>query len=180
LSDRTEIRITEAYRDYEPRFNVKRLVRKLLSTVPGKYLDGLDCVVLTNQASLSRQDRVGKVWSRRRKRSKNLVLGRYHPKFGSTPPYIELRVDKISAGLRGASVHIPILRAVVFGQVLFHEIGHHIHRAIEPQHREKEDVADRWAGKLNGIAVRQNYWYAMPLIVPALKIYKFMRRKQWI
>ena len=32
--------------------------------------------------------------------------------------------------------------------MLFHEIGHHIHRTIRPEYREKEDVADVWKVRL--------------------------------
>jgi hypothetical protein len=40
----------------------------------------------------------------------------------------------------------------------------------------KEDVADTWAGKLGVNFVRKTYWYGLPV----LKIYMFMRRRQWI
>ena len=136
--------------------------------------------MLTNTAGLSRRDRVGKVWSRKRKFDKSQILGRYHPGSGTSSPYIELRVDRIILGLDRFTSRMPILRDVVFGQVLFHEIGHHIHRTVRPEHNEKEDVADKWAGKLNGNFVRKKYWYAVPVLIPALKIYKFMRAKQWI
>ncbi|MGZ4833446.1 MAG: hypothetical protein ACXVZQ_11000 [Terriglobales bacterium] len=170
------IRITETYRHYTPPVNVSAIVRKLLGSVPEKYLTGLDCVVLTNETALSRKDRVGKVWSRKRKVHKSQVLGLYHHGSGSSLPYIELRVDKIVAGLKGLSIHIPFLRDIVFGHVLFHELGHHVHNTIRPEHDEKEDVADTWAGKLGANFVRKTYWYGVPL----LKIYKFMRRRQWI
>lgn len=39
--------ITEAYRNYNPTLEVVSTVRKLINTVPEKYLVGLDCVVLT-------------------------------------------------------------------------------------------------------------------------------------
>ena len=92
----------------------------------------------------------------------------------------ELRVGRIILGLDRFSSRMPILRDVVFGQVLFHEIGHHIHRTVRPEHNEKEDVADKWAGKLNGNFVRKKYWYAIPVLIPAVKVYKFMRAKKWI
>jgi hypothetical protein len=98
---------------------------------------------------------------------------------GSSTTYIELRVDKIVASF-GAPSRFPFLRDVVFGHVLFHELGHHIHRTIRPEHTEKEDVADKWAGKLNAHFIRTKYWYAMPVIVPVMKVYKFMRRRRWI
>ena len=91
-------------------------------------------------------------------------------------PYVELRVDKIIAASERWALFIPFLRDIVFGYVLFHELGHHIHSTIRPEHSEKEDVADTWAGKLGVNFVRKTYWYGLPF----LKIYMFMRRRQWI
>jgi len=179
LPETIEVRINEAYRDYTPPVNVLKTLHRLLRTVPGKYLRGLDCIVLTNEAGMSRKDRVGRVWSRRRKFDKSRVLGRYH---GSSRdcPYIELRVDKIISSLNGTFLRIPLLREIGFGSVLFHELGHHIHHKICPQHEEKEDVADQWAKKLIGNFIRKQYWYALPILIPAAKIYRVLRRKQWL
>jgi hypothetical protein len=182
LPETGEIRINEAYRNYSPPVNASAVVHELLSSVPSKYLQGLSCVVLTNQSAHSRRDRKGKVWSRKRKFDKSDILGRYHgvPRRSNSPPWIELRVDKILQGLKGAPRWLPIAREIVFGHVLFHEIGHHIHRTIRPEHTEKEDVADAWAGKLNANFLRTKYWYAMPVMVAMAKAYGFMRRRRWL
>jgi len=176
----TQVEVKERYRDYTTPIDASAVVRQLLQTVPDKYLKGLDCVLLTNEASLSRRDRVGRVWSRKRKYNKSLVLGRYHGGSRSSRPYIELRVDKIIRGLKGIPLHVPLVRDIVFGQVLFHEVGHHIHHTVRPEFTEKEDVADKWAGMLNNNLVRKKYWYVAPIFFPGLKVYKFMRRKHWI
>jgi hypothetical protein len=94
--------------------------------------------------------------------------------------WIELRVDKIVEGLKGTPRWLPVAREIAFGHVLFHELGHHIHKTIRPEHSEKEDVADTWAGKLNAHFVRKKYWYAMPVIVPLAKLYRFVRRRKWL
>jgi hypothetical protein len=180
LSGTHTIEVKEAYRNYIPPLDALAIVQELLRTVPDKYLTGLDCVVLTNTEGLSRRDRVGKVWSRKRKFDKSSVLGRYHGRSGNSSPYIELRVDRIIFGLKRLPSRIPMLRDIVFGHVLFHEIGHHIHRTVRPEYDEKEDVADKWAGKLNRNFVRKKYWYALPILIPVLKFYKLMRRKQWV
>jgi len=180
LSDTPKVEVKEAYRHYTPPVDASAIVHQLLRTVPKEYLMGLDCVLLTNEAGLSRRDRVGRIWSRKRKVDKSHVLGRYHGGSGGSLPHIELRVDKIIRRLDGVPLRVPFLREIVFGHVLFHEVGHHIHRTIRPEYDEKEDVADKWAGKLNGNFVRNKYWYALPILIPALKVYKFMRRKQWI
>lgn len=170
------IKVNEAYRNYAPPVNATAIIQKLLRTVPEKYLKGLHCVVLTNENALSRKDRVGKIWSRKRKVHKSQVLGLYHHGSRSSLPYIELRVDKIVADTEKWGISIPFIRDIVFGHVLFHELGHHIHNTIRPEHTEKEDVADTWAGKLNANFIRKTYWYG----VPVLKIYMFLRRRQWI
>ena len=148
--------------------------------MPDKYLNGLDCILLTNEVALPRRDRVGKVRSRKRKFDKSRVLGRYHGRSRSSLPYIELRVDKIVRGWSAVRFRIPFVRELMFGHVLFHEVGHHIHHTIRPEHTEKEDVADKWAGKLNANFIRKKYWYAVPFLVLASRIYNFMRGRRWI
>jgi hypothetical protein len=171
-----DIRIIEAYRHYTPPVDAPAIIRRLLNTVPEKYLRGLDCVVLTNEVALSRKDRKGKVWSRRRRVDKSYVLARYHHGSRNSLPYIEVRVDKVVDATESWALPIRLIRDIVFGHVVFHELGHHIHSTIRPEHTEKEDVADTWAGKLNANFVRKTYWYG----VPVLKIYTFMRRRRWI
>lgn len=83
-------------------------------------------------------------------------------------------------GLKGIPLRVPFLRKVVFGQVIFHELGHHIHHTMQPEHAEKEDVADGWARRFSANFIRKQYWYALPLLISAFKIYRFMRRKEWI
>ena len=172
------LEIKEAYRNYVPPVDAAGLVKQLLGAVPGKYLTGLDCIVLTNEAGLSRKDRVGSVWSRKRKFSKSRIRGRYHGSTRSSRPYIELRVDKILQSLSGISRRIPIAREILFGHVLYHEIGHHIHRTLRPEYHEREDVADNWAGKLNANFIRRKYWYAVPLLLAASKFYKLLKPKR--
>jgi hypothetical protein len=120
----------------------------------------------------------GFVWDEKNNDS-DRIRSRYHRRSGNSSPYIELRVDRIVLGLNGFPIRIPMLRDIIFGHVLFHDIGHHIHRTVRPEYDEKEDVADKWAGKLNGNFIRKKYWYLLPILTPALKVYKFMRRKQW-
>lgn len=176
-----EITIKEAYRDYIPPIDASAVVRKLLNSVPKPYLGylrGLSCIVLTNESALLRKDRF----------EKSRILGRYHrrTRIGGSA-HVELRVDNIIECLKGVLLWLPIVREYVFGQVLFHELGHHIHlelghefEIIRPVYtkKEKEDVANKWAVRLNGYFFRKTYSHAMPLIVPMLKVYRFMRRKQ--
>jgi hypothetical protein len=170
-----EIRIAEAYRQYTPPFDVSVVVRRLLSSVPEEYLRGLDCVVLTNVEALSRKERKGKGWTRGRKFSNSRVLAFYHHRSRTSMAYIEVRVDKVIEGTGKWAPRIAFLRDIVVGHVLFHEIGHHIHSTVRPEHREKEDVADAWSGKLLRSFVRKTYWYC----IPAIRVCLWMKRKGW-
>jgi len=55
---------------------------------------------------------------------------------------------------------------MVVADVLFHEVGHHIHNVHQPVYQGKENVADYWAKKLSRAFGRRRYWYAMPLLYP--------------
>jgi len=98
-SDKVELR--EFYNDYDPPPYVRKTVRALLSSVPNKYVQGLDCVVLTNQSGHPRRHRLGKTTSRKRRYPQSQVLGRYHPAHRGNQPWIELYVDNIVAIDRG-------------------------------------------------------------------------------
>ncbi len=154
--------IREFYNDFVPPHYVRKLVCNLVSSVPTKYLQGLDCIVLTNQSGHPRRYRLGKVTSRKRRVPQSRVFGRYYRAHHGKPAWIELFVDNLSAGV---SLHpfVPFLRTAVFGHVLFHEIGHHIDATVRPQFREKEDVADGWSRRLLRIYFRKRYRFPRPV-----------------
>ena len=151
-----------------------RRIDALLGTVPDKYLIGLDCIVLANEASFPRKDRRGKTRSRKRKYDKSRILGRYHPAWRGNRPWIEVRVDKTLAANPRILLWIPAFRDFALAAVVFHELGHHIHYFIRPEYKEKEDVADDWRNKLMGNFLRKKYWYLVWPFVLRGKIRKWM------
>ena len=159
---RTGIEIREFYSDFAPPRYVKQLISNLLSSVPTEYLRGLDCVVLTNQSGAPRRHRLGKVTSRKRRVPQSRVQGRYHRAYHGRTAWIELFVDNL-VGRIALCPTIPLLKTAIFGQVLFHEIGHHIDATIKPEFREKEDVADSWSKKLGRNYMRQRYGFPKPV-----------------
>jgi hypothetical protein len=167
--------IVEAYRDYSPPFDVTKTIRLLLRHVRPRYLAGLQTVVLTNLQALSHDKRRRKLWSRGHKVASDRVRGTYHQPWKGNPAWIELFVDNIVryAPSTRALVWFPLLRAQTFGEVLYHEIGHHIHKTQQPQFREREDVADDWGTRLGRTFVRRRYWYLMPVA----KLYRMFRRR---
>jgi hypothetical protein len=173
-----DVRINEAFEDYRPPFNATKVVRRLLATVPEEYLRGLDCVVLTNHDALSRKQRVGKIKSRKKRVPAARVRGLYHGKWHGDPAWIEIRVDKTAGTLKRPWVWIPLVQEFYLGDVLYHEVGHHIHSCALPEHREKEDVADDWSRKLKASYFKTKYrWLIWPLRV-ARKLYDTYRSQR--
>jgi len=85
-------------------------------------------------------------------------------------------VDRIVEGTPLLLLRIPIVRAVVFGRVLFHEVGHHIHKVMRPEHREPEHVADDWARRLGRIHIRRRHAVARALLLPVRWTSRVLRR----
>ena len=125
-----------------PPVEVYRPLRSLLRNVPGEYLVGLYKITLTNAESLRSQYR-GKFWSQKRRLRPADCLGLYHK------GQILLNVDRILQTCPEVLLLIPPIKTFVIGEVLYHEIGHHIPRIEEPGYRaDKEAVADEWKEKL--------------------------------
>jgi hypothetical protein len=171
IGDPPKVELREFYKDYTPPRRVFKAIRKLLDRTPQHYLQGLDCVVLTNMSGQPRRRRLGKVPSSKGRVSRSRVLGIYHGAHCGKRPWIEIYVDKI-AGRHKGHLWVPFLLESVFGDVLLHEIGHHIHGTSAPEHSDEEDVAEQWKKKLWG-AQKRNWLLrhsAKYLLVPILKL----------
>jgi len=154
----------EAYRNFEPPSSFKRDVEMLVSYVPLKYFVGLKTIILTNKAGLTRDKRRQKIWSRNHKILLSDALGTYSAGTRSSPASVSLYVDNIVDSDPEWFKRLPVFGHGTLAQVLYHEIGHHIHRAIRPVYKGKEDVANDWSGKLWGNFCRKHYWYVYPLL----------------
>jgi hypothetical protein len=162
--------VIESFSGYEPPFNPTPVVRRMLASVPRNYLAGLSAVVLSNTSGLSGRRRKTKVKSRKRKVGLTVANGLYHPAFRGRPAWIEIFVDN---ALRDSEkrwwFRLPYIRDWGLSDVLFHEIGHHVHYAVRPEHREKEDVADIWKVRLQDNYNRQRYrWLSVPVRIVRL------------
>ncbi len=157
------IPIYEQYENYVAPFDVKRAVERMLATVPDKYLTGLGSIVLTNEVALTGTRARRMTFSRGKKVSAANALGLYHPRWGSDPAWIELRVDRIFRNYPAKLLKFPVTREVQLGATFFHELGHHIHAEHRPEFKEKEDVADIWKQKGQGNFLRKRFWYLTPL-----------------
>jgi hypothetical protein len=156
---------------YSPPFDAAPIVRRMLDSVPEKYLVGLREVVLTNASGLSRKLRRSVTKSRRRKVRFDEAAGLYHPTFNGKPAWIEIFLDNTLRGWEsGWWLRIPLIREGKLADILFHEIGHHIHFTCRPEYREKEDVADVWLVRLRRDYNRKRF----PLMTGFVRFVRFL------
>jgi hypothetical protein len=52
-----------------------------------------------------------------------------------------------------------LFRDMMIGEVLVHELGHHVHSTRLPEFREREDAAEEWGRRLINEYMRRRYWY---------------------
>lgn len=167
--------ITKKFSGYEPPFDATAMTRRIIDSVPDLYLRGLTEVVLTNSEALSRHRRRSVSKSRGRKVRLEESRGLYHPAFEKRGAWIEIFLDKtLNSRGSGWLQHTNWFRETELSQVLFHEIGHHIHFAVRPEYREREDVADIWKIRLQRNYIRQRYGW-MKWIDPLIRYSQFGR-----
>lgn len=164
------VKVTEAYVNYGPPLDYSAVAKRLLATVPGKYLVGLDSVVLCNLSGQPRKLRTGTLPRRGRRVRREDVAGLYHAEWRGQKAWIQVFVDQIGMPPRPFCWIRP-LRELVFGHFLYHELGHHAH-TIRPECREKEDVADNWGARFSVNHFRQSY----PVLCLVLRAAAIVRR----
>ena len=152
---------------YTPPFDVVPIVERMLASVPPKYLIGLSEVALTNSSGLPRKLRRSVTKSRKRKVKIAKARGLYHPAWNGNRARIEIFIDNTLRNWeKGWWLSLPSYREILLGDVLFHEIGHHIHATVQPEFREKEDVADSWKVKLKRQYNRARHPWQRALLYP--------------
>lgn len=156
--------IITSFSGYEPPFDLVPIVRRMLESVPEHFLFGLGAIVLINSSALTGKRRRGVFKSRRGKVRAVEARGLYHPAFSGSRAWIELFVDNTLRGWEnGWWLRIALLRESKVGDVLFHELGHHIHFTHRPERREKEDVADVWKVRLQKRYTNERFWWMATL-----------------
>lgn len=160
---RTRPEVIEAYREYSPPCDARGTVEVLLRYVPAEYLTGLRTILLINSSALRCDERRQKSWSRNRKVRLAESAGSYHQAMPDRPASIRILVDNVLGPVPRFVLCLPLLRFLMFADVLYHEIGHHIHTTRRPEHREREEVAEAWQKKLTAKFFRARYWYLIPL-----------------
>ncbi len=169
-----QIKVIEAFTDDQSPVIYSTLVRQLLATVPDKYLVGLESIVICNLSEQPRKFRTGTLPSRGRRIRRENVGGLYHGAWKGQKAWIQIFADKVPP-LPLYVRWIRPLRELMFGQVLYHELGHHVH-TIRPEYREKEDVADDWSIRFSIQYLRKAYWYLYPFLWSTSKLYRAYSR----
>lgn len=171
---KTVPQVIENYSHFEPPRQLRALIEELLNAVPPKYLVGLKTILLTNQTAMTRDQRRQKVSGRKDKDGLAEARGAYYRATNSSPAYVLLLVDNTLISWPPWVLRVPYFRYAVLSEVLYHEIGHHIHAVYQPVHEGQENVAEDWQRKLNGIFLRRRYWYLRTILYPARKLAEFI------
>jgi hypothetical protein len=166
------------FSEYSPPFDVTSLVFRMLESVPEEYLNGLSAVVLTSSDCLSRERLKSKTKSRKRKVEFARVLGLYHPAWQGEAAWVEIFVDRTLQDLTKGWFKTPFEREWFLSSVLFHEIGHHIHRTRRPEFREREDVAESWREKLTARYFQKKYPWMIALVY-LMRLFRRLSRRRY-
>lgn len=165
------------FEGYKPPFDPVPIVERMLASVPPKYLVGLSEVILTNSSGLSRKRRRAVTKSRKRKARIAEARGLYHPEWNNKPAWIEIFVDNTLMGWeKGWWLKLPFMRNMLVGDLLFHEIGHHIHSTVRPEHREREDVADIWKVRLKTEYNRAQHPWLRAILYPFRPLFRLLAK----
>lgn len=166
--------IREDYKNYLPPWWVRPTVERLLESVPTDQLGGLQVVVLTNAATVGK-GKTHRVGGRKYKRS--ACRGFYHALGSDGPAWIEVIVDNTVRVLPPGVTSLNVLRDYFIGDVLYHEIGHHLEATIGSPKRSGELAAEAWKERLFRIHFRRRYWWLRPIAIVIGPMVTRLRRR---
>ena len=165
--------IRDDYQVYRPPHWVKKTVIRLLESLSSAHVGALAAVVLTDSSKVGK-GRAARV--RGRKYWLKQCLGYYTPAHAREPAAVFLVVDNIMRDRR--HLHwVQFVRDAMLADVLYHEIGHHLHSTVGSHADGRETSADAWQRRLWRIHLRRRYWYLRPLAPVALVLARALRRR---
>jgi len=181
MNDKQIVKISENYNNYEPPAWVSKTLCRIINGVPEKYFNGLKIISLCSTESLNHRQRRQKTISRKRKVAIRNCQGLYYQKWHGKPAYIELFVDKIIQGWPTILLSFRFIKDLAFSEVLYHELGHHIHKTSAPEYKEREDVAEIWKRRLSRLYFQDRYFYSKMFFYPLFVFWMpFIKLKRWI
>jgi hypothetical protein len=150
------VRIIEQFENWKPGISVHSRVVNLTSEIPEEYLVGLSEIRL--KPSVNPHLLLKKSSGSAKRKSKGLKLGMYESSArGSKQAVIEIYVQSILVPFQNKPPRLGIILDSVLADVLYHEIGHHIHSAIHPSSDSRERVAELWKTRLKNTYFRRKY-----------------------
>lgn len=171
------INIVENYYNFEPRYNVKERIERLLSIVPSNYLMGLKTIHLTNYQALNHSKKRKKTWSQKRKVKLKNCLGWYYHKSTNQEVWIEILIDKVQDSFPKFFLISNFIKDWILADVLYHEIGHHIHSVHKREFSEREYVAEKWKKQLFSLYFKKKYWLLIKVLRPVGFLIIFVRNR---
>jgi hypothetical protein len=169
--------VIASFSGYTPPFDPVPIIERMLASVSPQHLIGLKSVVLTNSSGLPRKLRRAVTKLRKRKVRIVEARGLYHQEWHGQQAWIEIFVDNtLKLCERRWWTRLGFLREAEFADVLFHEIGHHIHYTTRPEYREKEDVADVWKVRLNNNYLRGHAKLLRAVFYPVRPLIEILRK----
>lgn len=162
-------------------FNVNNPVNKYLDYVPGKYKYGLKYVIIADSLQLSRSQSRQKILSNGKKVLIADCKGLYYRRTREEPARIELFVNNIINNVPIWCLRIHLIRDMLFASILYHELGHHVHRTLYPEHSDPESVAERWRKIFFKRFMFRNYWYLLPILLLMaliIKVFKKLKKER--
>ncbi|HEU4712951.1 MAG TPA: hypothetical protein VFS76_15360 [Pyrinomonadaceae bacterium] len=159
-----KFKIIEEYEDYTPPVRVSTAVELLMKHVPPEHVEGLRKVVLTNSARVLKTHKGKYTFDGKRMRAADLrgFYGNGH---------ICLIMDRILDHYPQSFLLVPMIKTLAIGEILYHELGHHIHERAEPGFRDnREAVADEWSDELLISFFEKHYWFLAKILLAYKKL----------
>ena len=127
-----------------------------------EHVGSLKSVILTDSGAIGR-DKTRRVSGRRYDR--DACRGFYHQEWRGQPAWIQLVADNMMAGCPRALLRLQYFRDQEVAEVLYHEVGHHLHFSVGSAARGDEEAAEYWCRRLVRIHFRLRYWYLRPVFL---------------
>jgi hypothetical protein len=148
------------------------VVKNLLKYVPKRWLEGIKNIYITDTKNFNRNDIR---YYNKKKYLNKVVLGTYE-NLKDNKGIIIIYVDNILKTCSYNPLIAPLTKYFKISEILYHEIGHHIHNTIKPEFKEKENTANYYKEKLHRSLIRKRYWYLIIFLFPLILINYFKKK----
>lgn len=156
------------------KLNIKVTTKILLKYIPVKYLKGIESIYYIDINYYNKY--LGKFYKDDNLYNKK-TLGLYFPLKENKARLIIL-LDNLIEQYSSRLMEIFFFRTLFISKPLFHEIGHHMHRTIITDNRDKEIVANLYEIELRNIFFHKRYLFLEICLYPFFLFYKYSKLLQ--